>query len=166
MPLNAMRPAPSGDLHVAAECPGIAGLLVRMQIERSETLAQILKRADRRAGADGQVCAKRRDFPAQACQTIMEEMPVAARDIGKIPVIRLDDEKRQNWLPGANRRVKRGMVGETQVALEPDDLSARRSHALYDFVAKRHYMARVFEVVHPRANEMAGKIGFDGKSFC
>ena len=113
-----------------------------MQIKIAQCPFQFRQDTERAADAHNQRRSGCGQTSLKSGKAVMDEIPVAARNIRETPEIRLDDEKRQNWMSGANRSVKRRMVAETQVALEPDDLSARRSHALFRFIIKHNNMAR------------------------
>ena len=102
---------------------------MRPQREAAIISAQILKNLNGIAGLDHETALLCRNSIAQIVNAAAPERPLAKGRIGQAPIIRFYNNQRQNR-PMVCCLLQGGMIGQSQVALEPENLERHRGSSV------------------------------------
>ena len=124
---HAGTPCPAPHRLVAGKAPQIAGFLMGVDAGDAVRCMQIVQDLHGIAHPHHQPPATCGQAAVQIGQAFSQKRELPPAGIGLLPQFRLDDMERQHRTPTGARRDQRRMIMHPQVALEPDNLHARRS---------------------------------------
>ena len=123
---HAGTPCPAPHRLVARKAPQIAGFLMGVDAGNAVRCMQIVQDLHGITHPHHQPATAGGEAAVQIGKAFNEKRELPPAGIGLRPQFRLDDIQRQHRPPTGARRGQRRMIMHAQVALEPDNLHARR----------------------------------------